>query len=177
MATPSIVVYLNKRQLEFHLITILTPHTFCYFVFGTVLFCCLWWVVVLWFLFLCVYLLHHHLQCFISHLSSIQTCLNGIRGRWQIWVPVSVLSLPLCGHAFRCCVFKYTTTRVFHLITILTRSGFFWFLERYFFVLFFLFLCWTPSSAVFEEAYVFNQDVSKWNTGAVTTMSNSKCLF
>jgi len=29
--------------------------------------------------------------------------------------------------------------------------------------------------AVFLQASVFNQDVSKWNTGAVTTMSGSKC--
>ena len=28
--------------------------------------------------------------------------------------------------------------------------------------------------AVFDEASVFNQDVSTWNTGAVTTMQNSK---
>ena len=32
-----------------------------------------------------------------------------------------------------------------------------------------------PSLAVFYQASAFNQDVSKWNTGAVTTMSQSKC--
>ena len=32
-----------------------------------------------------------------------------------------------------------------------------------------------PSLAVFYKASVFNRDVSKWNTGAVTDMSSSKC--
>ena len=32
-----------------------------------------------------------------------------------------------------------------------------------------------PSLAVFYQASAFNQDVSKWNTGAVTSMSGSKC--
>ena len=32
-----------------------------------------------------------------------------------------------------------------------------------------------PSLAVFNGAFVFNQDVSKWNTGAVRTMYGSKC--
>ena len=31
--------------------------------------------------------------------------------------------------------------------------------------------------AVFKEAPVFNQDVSTWNTGAVTTMYESKCTL
>ena len=31
--------------------------------------------------------------------------------------------------------------------------------------------------AVFASASVFNQDVSKWNTGAVTDMSGSKCTL
>ena len=40
-------------------------------------------------------------------------------------------------------------------------------------------LCCTPFSllAVFHDAPVFNQDVSKWNTGAVTTMESSKCTL
>jgi surface protein len=43
----------------------------------------------------------------------------------------------------------------------------------------FSFLCFAPFSllAVFWEASVFNQDVSKWNTGAVTTMEGSKCTL
>ena len=45
------------------------------------------------------------------------------------------------------------------------------FLVMCFFVLFFLA---TPSLAVFAHARAFNQDVSKWNTGAVTDMENSK---
>ena len=38
---------------------------------------------------------------------------------------------------------------------------------------FFLFVA--PSLAVFKQATLFNQDVSKWNTGAVTNMGGSKC--
>ena len=34
-----------------------------------------------------------------------------------------------------------------------------------------------PSLAVFDGASVFNQDVSKWNTAAVTDMENSKCTL
>jgi surface protein len=30
---------------------------------------------------------------------------------------------------------------------------------------------------VFYNAQAFNQDVSKWNTGAVTRMDQSKCTF
>ena len=39
------------------------------------------------------------------------------------------------------------------------------------------FLCFAPSLAVFVKAYEFNQDVSNWNTGAVTTMAMSKCTL
>ena len=34
-----------------------------------------------------------------------------------------------------------------------------------------------PSLAVFNSAVKFNQDVSKWNTGAVTNMAKSKCTL
>ena len=34
-----------------------------------------------------------------------------------------------------------------------------------------------PSLAVFSQASVFNQDVSKWNTGAVANMFASKCTL
>jgi surface protein len=34
-----------------------------------------------------------------------------------------------------------------------------------------------PSLAVFQWATAFNQDVSKWNTGAVTRMDESKCTL
>ena len=34
-----------------------------------------------------------------------------------------------------------------------------------------------PSLAVFWVAAAFNQDVSKWNTGAVTNMGSSKCTL
>ena len=70
----------------------------------------------------------------------------------------------------------------FHRITILTRFVIFVFvcLKRYllWFVVgwsFFFFVA--PSLAVFMDASVFNQDVSKWNTGAVTNMGSSKCTL
>jgi len=39
------------------------------------------------------------------------------------------------------------------------------------------FLCCFFLLAVFREASAFNQDVSKWNTGAVTIMRQSKCTL
>ena len=42
-----------------------------------------------------------------------------------------------------------------------------WWVDHYFFV--------APSLAVFNTASVFNQNVSTWNTGAVTSMYGSKC--
>ena len=41
----------------------------------------------------------------------------------------------------------------------------------------FLFFVALFSLAVFKYAKKFNQDVSKWNTGAVTTMEDSKCTL
>lgn len=69
----------------------------------------------------------------------------------------------------------------FHRITILTRFVLFVFvlLNRHLFCclwwvgLFFV----APSLAVFQGAYAFNQNVSKWNTGAVTHMQGSKCTL
>ena len=67
----------------------------------------------------------------------------------------------------------------FHQISILTRFVilFCGFGNGTFFVvcggLIFLFFV-APSLAVFHYASSFNQDVSKWNTGAVITMVNSK---
>ena len=68
-----------------------------------------------------------------------------------------------------------------HRITLLTRFVIFVFvfLTRYLFCclwwvgLFFV----APSLAVFFSASAFNQDVSKWNTGAVTDMYHSKCTL
>ena len=68
----------------------------------------------------------------------------------------------------------------FHRITILTRFVILFcvFETVLFFVvcggLVFLFFV-APSRAVFNQARAFNQDVSKWNTGAVTNMWGSKC--
>jgi surface protein len=73
----------------------------------------------------------------------------------------------------------------FHRIIILTRFVTcyfcFVFLKRYLLLLFvvgsaFLFFV-APSLAVFYVASKFNQDVSKWNTGAVTNMWASKCTL
>jgi hypothetical protein len=69
VATPSAVVYLNIRQLEFHRITLLTRFVrFVLCVFETVLFLLF---VMGWSFFS---LLHPLLQCFKAHLSSIRTC-------------------------------------------------------------------------------------------------------
>ena len=172
MYTPSAVGFFNittTRVLSVH-----NSHTFCYMLF-----------VVGWRLVFLFFVAPSLLQCFIKHLCSIRTCPHGIRGWWQIWIPVSVLSLPLCGHAFRCCVFEYTTTRVSSNHNSHTLCYFVLCLERYFFVVcgglvFHFFVA--PFSllavfAVFGYASVFNQDVSNWNTGAVITMESSKCNF
>ena len=72
----------------------------------------------------------------------------------------------------------------FHRLTLLTRFVLFVLvcLKRYsLFVvcggLVFLFLCCALSLVVFYYASAFNQDVSKWNTGAVINMKYSKCTL
>ena len=82
---------------------------------------------------------------------------------------------PLCGHAFRCCVFEFTTTRVSSDHTSHTFCSFFCVFETVlFFVvcggLVFPFLCCTLLLQCFLKHLRSIQDVSKWNTGAVTTM-------
>ena len=58
---------------------------------------------------------------------------------------------------------------------------FVFFFERYLFLVCgggLVFLCFAPFSvAVFSSASVFNADISKWITGAVTTMQQSKCTL
>ena len=91
-------------------------------------------------------------------------------------------SLSLCGHAFRCCVFEYTTTRV---SSDHTSHTFCYFRVCVFETVLFFVVCGglvflffvAPSLAVFRYASAFNQDVSKWNTGAVTNMLQSKCTL
>ena len=94
------------------------------------------------------------------------------------------LSLPLCGHTPSVVVFLNIRQLEFHRITILTRFVFcFVFLKRCLFcccgwwVGLSFFCCTLLSFAVFYLAKVFNQDVSKWNTGAVTNMEYSKCTL
>ena len=131
-------------------------------------------------------LLHPLLQCFIKQRRSIRTCPTGIRVLCQVWIVVSELSLSLVSgprRLFRCCV----------LLNIRISQLEFFTGPQFSHVLLFCFVCWkrnlfvvvcgglvflffvAPSLAVFSYAYVFNQDVSNWNTGAVTTMSYSKC--
>ena len=119
---------------------------------GTLLLLFVWWV---W-SFFSLLRPSLFLQCLKKHLRSIRTCPNGIQVLWYVCHTVSVLN---------------TTTRVssyVHLITILTRSvllicG----LKRYL----------TLSLVVFASAFAFNQDVSKWDTGAVIFMNSSKCTL
>ena len=96
---------------------------------------------------------------------------------------VSVLSLSLSvvtPSAVVC--FEYTTTRVSSDHNSHTFCSFcFCVYETVPFLLFvvgwsFLFVV-AHSLAVFAYAKKFNQDVSKWNTGAVTNMDNSKCTL
>ena len=99
------------------------------------------------------------------------------------------LSLPLRGHgAFRCGVLlniydnlRFVGPQGSHILFLFVVCG----LKRDLVVvvcvvgfglsLFFV----APFSlfAVFSAAYAFNQDVSTWNTGAVTTMESSKCTL
>ena len=88
---------------------------------------------------------------------------------------------PLCvkSHVFRCCVFLRRQL-AFHLTNSQTFFICFCFATVLVVVVvgcsFFLFVA--PFFAVFHGEWgkrtVFNQDVSKWNTGAVTNMRNSK---
>jgi surface protein len=81
------------------------------------------------------------------------------------------------------CVVEYIRKLDVRRVTILTRIVIFVvFLKRYtlFCCLWWVglsFLCGTLSLVVFESAFAFNSDVSKWITGAVTTMQGSKCTF
>ena len=78
-------------------------------------------------------------------------------------------------------LFLYTTTRdssdhnshtfCSFYFCVFKRYSLSWFVVGWFF----LFFVALSSLAVFREASAFNQDVSKWNTGAVTTMYHSKC--
>ena len=101
-------------------------------------------------------------------------------------------SLPLCGHgAFRSGVLlnvydnsRFVGSQVSHVLFLFFACG----LKRDLVTLLLLFVWWIwvfffsllhPSLfsllAVFQSASVFNQDVSKWITSAVTNMALSKC--
>jgi surface protein len=126
------------------------------------------------------------LQCFKPHLRSIRTCPNGIRVRWQLWNGVSVLVLPLSVATPSVGVILNVRQLEFHRITILTRFIILFcvFVKRYtctfcccLWWVGLSFSLWHPLFAVFASASAFNQDVSKWNTGAVTNVYYSKCTL
>ena len=165
-------IYDNSRVLHD-----LNSHTFCCFR----CFCCFWNGTFCCGLLSSFFLLYPLLQCLVPHLCSIMTCQNGIRARLQVCLAVSVLSLPLCGHAIHSVVFSLIRQLENHLISILTKVLLFLLFSEPLLSgvgvcgLFILSLFVAPSFAVFWRAYMFNQDVSTWNTGAVTSMSSSKC--
>ena len=64
----------------------------------------------------------------------------------------------------------YLSHVLLFFICVFETVPFLWFVVGWSF-LFFV----ASSLAVFHTASAFNQDVSKWNTGAVTTMRESKC--
>jgi surface protein len=76
-----------------------------------------------------------------------------------------------CGHA-------PVDNLEFHWITILTRFDIFVFV-RYccWWWIGLSFPCCMLSFAVFERASVFNQNLSKWNTSAVTDLQSSMCTL
>ena len=101
---------------------------------------------------------------------------------------VSVLSLPLCCRGTFCCGVLLNNIRQHRGLSPGHKSHmscsffFVWFETGPFVdvcVVGLVFLFFVPFSllAVFEEATAFNQNVSTWNTGSVTTMHNSKCAL
>ena len=94
------------------------------------------------------------------------------------------LRLPLC------CVVEYTCIRQLEVRRVTSLTPFvllhvlwLWFETVPFVVVFVVGLAFhffvAPFSllAVFEYAIAFNSDVSNWNTGAVTSMEESKCIL
>ena len=177
MATPSVVVFLNIRQLEFHRITILTRVViFCFSVFETEPF----WSLCGGLFFLCF--VAPSLAVFFGAYAFNQDV-----SKWNTGAVKSMqqskctLSLSLWPRLPLLCCLNVRQLE-FHRITILTRLVvLFCVFETVPFLLFvvglvFLFFV-APSLAVFNSASAFNQDVSKWNTGAVTRMDASKCTL
>ena len=166
---------LNIRQLEFHRITILTRFVIFVFVFlKRYLFCCLWWVGLS---FLC---------CTLSCSVLCRICVQSGRVQMEYGggdnyaYSKCTLSPSLWPRLPLLCLLNIRQLE-FHRITILTRFVLFVFvfLKRY------LFCClwWVglsfsllhPLLQCFVSHLRSIQDVSKWNTGAVTNMSYSKC--
>jgi surface protein len=198
MATSSAVVYYFEyicntcTTTRVHRITLLTRtctcivlyvRVFCFCVFEMVPF------VVGWSFYF--FVPPSLAQCLSPHQCSTRTCPNGIRVRWQIWLPVSAvymtsLSLwPVLATRFPLLCNLNVRQLELHRITLLTRFVFccccvfesvsFWlFLVGWSSSPFSLFC--TLFFVVFNTASAFNSDVSKWNTGVVTNMQSSKCL-
>ena len=154
-----------------------TSHTFCYFVvllkrYYIFLF------VVGWSFFSSF---HPLLQCFMAQLRSIRRCRNGIRVRWQVCIKVYSLSLSvatLSAVIFECTTIWVSSDHNSHTFCYSCLCPFDTvpFLLLFVVGLVFLFFV-APSFAVFYDVKKFNQDVSKWNTGAVTDMYGSKCTL
>jgi surface protein len=87
-----------------------------------------------------------------------------------------VNSLPLWPR-LPLCILMYTSQLEFRRITILTRSVIFVLCTFFVFGWYFFSLLHPSLLAVFYGASKFNQDVSNWNTSAVTTMRLSKCTL
>jgi surface protein len=76
------------------------------------------------------------------------------------------LSVATAPYSVVWCVVECIRQLEVRRVTILTRFGLSFFFDAPFSLL-----------AVFNGASAFNQDVSKWITGAVTTMERSKCTL
>jgi len=105
---------------------------------------------------------------------------NSDVSKWSTGAVTTMQQSKCCD--FLCYILTFTNCQFSHL------TVFYVVLECYFvgvgvvffvlwFVLFPFLCCCTLSFAVFNLAKAFNQDVSKWSTGAVTNMYGSKCIL
>jgi len=134
-----------------------TSHTFCFF-------CCCVFKTVLFFVVACDGGLAF--RFFVAPSLAVfrdASVFNSDVSKWDtgavatMFASKCTLSPSFCGHAFHLCA----TTRVLSDHNSHTFCSF----------------VFPVSYAVFYRASAFNQDVSKWNTGAVTTMAYSKCTL
>jgi len=165
----------NIRQLEVRRITSLTR---------VVLFVCLWFETVPFLLFVVGWSFFFVAASLIAVFSQA-SAFNQDVSNWNTGAVTTMLdskcTLSLSVATPSAVVFvEYTLTRVlsdhnshtFCCFVVLKRYLFccLWWVGHVFFFV-------APSLAVFWSASVFNKDVSKWNTGAVTYMRGSKCIL